>query len=66
MVAAAKPGGGAGSKIPKSHQSHPLPHSMQVMVAKHSCTAAEVQHVLFCLEKMDRIMCEDGMIYPCY
>lgn len=35
------------------------------MVAKHGCHAAEVQHVLFCLEKLDRIMCEEGVIYPC-
>ncbi|PRW05687.1 Histone H4 [Chlorella sorokiniana] len=37
----------------------------RVMVAKHGCHAAEVQHVLFCLEKLDRIMCEEGVIYPC-
>lgn len=42
--------------------AHP---STQVMVAKHGCHAAEVQHVLFCLEKLDRIMCEEGVIYPC-
>ena len=35
------------------------------MGAKHGCSAAEVQHVLFCLERLQRIMFDDDNIYLC-
>lgn len=37
----------------------------QVMSGKHGCSTGEVQHVLYCLEQLDRIMIEEGVIYSC-
>jgi hypothetical protein len=44
----------------------PLPvPSLQVMLARHSCTAAEVQDVLFVLERKDAIMVDGDDIFLC-
>lgn len=35
------------------------------MAGKHGCSTGEVQHVLYCLEQLDRIMIEEGVVYSC-
>ena len=47
-----------------SPTSRPLP-PRQLMRAKHGCLPAEVQDVLFVLERQELVMMEAGTVYLC-